>query len=103
MELIAATKPGDPTDPADPAYDWNGFDDTVINANKNKIQVLFTIYGTPSWAQGKAQGVNRAPSKMSSLRYFATAAAKRYSGTFTGVDGTTIPGGAQVARLERTE
>ena len=89
--LIAATKPADPTDPADPAYDWNGFDDTVINAEKNKIQVLFTIYGTPSWAQGKAQGVNRAPSKMSSLRYFATAAAKRYSGTFKRDDGTTIP------------
>ena len=90
-DQIATTKPADPTDPADPAYDWNGFDDTVINAEKNKIQVLFTIYGTPSWAQGKAQGANRAPSKISSLRYFATAAARRYSGTFMRTDGTTLP------------
>src|SRR4029450_12537864 len=39
---IARTQPEHPTDPADPAYDWNGFDETVINAEKNKIRVLFT-------------------------------------------------------------
>jgi hypothetical protein len=92
---IAPTQPANPTDPADPAYDWNGFDETVMNAAKNKIQVLFTIYGTPAWAQGKAKGVNRAPRRMSSLRYFATAAATRYSGTFERDDGggntTTLP------------
>jgi hypothetical protein len=89
--LIAKTKPANPTDPADPAYDWDGFDTTVINAAKNRIQVLFTIYGTPRWAQKTKKGVNRAPSKMSSLKYFATAAATRYSGTFTRDDGTKLP------------
>jgi Glycosyl hydrolase catalytic core len=88
---IARTQPEHPTDPADPAYDWNGFDETVINAEKNKIRVLFTIYSTPAWAQGKAKGVNRAPRKMASLRYFATAAATRYSGSFERDDGTTLP------------
>jgi len=88
---IATSEPANPTDPADPAYDWNGFDQTVIDAKANNIQVLFTIYGTPAWAQGKAKGVNRAPRRMASLRYFATAAAARYSGTFEREDGTTLP------------
>jgi hypothetical protein len=89
--LIARTKPANPTDPADPAYDWAEFDATVLNAAKYNIQVLPTIYGTPRWAQAKKKGVNRAPSKMSSLRYFATAAATRYSGTFVRDDGTKLP------------
>jgi hypothetical protein len=89
--LIAKTKPASPTDPADPAYDWDGFDATVLNAAKYKIQVVFTIYGTPRWAQVKKKGVNRAPSSMLSLRYFATAAARRYSGTFMRDDGTQLP------------
>ena len=60
-----------PTDPADPAYDWSTYDRAVVNAAKNKIQVLFTIYGTPRWAQTGKKGVNRAPTKMKNLRYFA--------------------------------
>ena len=62
-----------------------------VNAAKNKIQVLFTIYGTPRWAQTGKKGVNRAPSKMKDLRYFALAAAKRYSGSFKREDGTKLP------------
>jgi hypothetical protein len=89
--LVAAKQPANPADPADPAYDWSSYDQVLLNAAKNKIQVLFTIYGTPRWAQGKKKGVNRVPAKMSSLRYFALAAAKRYSGTFKREDGTTLP------------
>jgi hypothetical protein len=89
--LIAAKKPTNPTDPADPAYNWATYDQVVLNAAKNKIQVLFTIYGTPRWAQGTKKGVNRVPAKMSSLKYFALAAAKRYSGTYKRDDGTKLP------------
>jgi hypothetical protein len=89
--LIARKKPATPTDPADPAYDWATYDRAVLNAADKKIQVVFTVYGTPRWAQGKKKGVNRAPAKMSSLRYFALAAAKRYSGKFKRDDGTTLP------------
>ena len=88
---IAKRRPAVATDPSDPAYDWDGYDGTVLNATKNKIQVLFTIYGTPAWAQGKKKGVNRAPAKMADLRNFATAAARRYSGTFMRDDGTALP------------
>jgi hypothetical protein len=89
--LIAKKRPADPTDPADPAYDWNGYDATVLTAAKNKIQVLFTIYGTPRWANGKLKGINRAPKRIADLRYFAFAAAKRYSGTFVRDDGVKLP------------
>jgi hypothetical protein len=89
--VVAKRKPLKPTDPNDPAYGWDAFDTAVINAGKNRIQVVFTILGTPSWAQGKKKGVNRAPAKMSSLKYFATAAARRYSGTFKRADGTKLP------------
>jgi hypothetical protein len=53
--------------------------------------VLFTIYGTPRWAQGKLKGVNRAPRRVASLKYFALAAAKRYSGKFRRDDNTKLP------------
>jgi hypothetical protein len=89
--LIAKKQPEMPTDPADPAYDWSTYDRAVINAAEKKVQVLFTIYGTPRWGQGKKRGVNRAPAKMKSLRYFALAAAKRYSGSFKRDDGTKLP------------
>jgi hypothetical protein len=89
--VVASKEPASPADPSDPAYDWSGYDRTVLNAAKNKIQVLFTIYGTPRWAQGKQKGVNRAPRRMASLKYFALAAAKRYSGKFQRDDKTKLP------------
>jgi hypothetical protein len=88
---IAKQRPAVATDPSDPAYDWGDLDRTVLDAAKNKIQVLFTIYGTPPWAQGMKKGANRAPAKMADLRNFATAAATRYSGTFMSEDGTVLP------------
>jgi hypothetical protein len=89
--LIATKRPTQPTDPADPAYDWSAYDRVVQNAAKNKIQVLFTIFGTPKWANGKLKGTNRAPAKMKDLRYFALAAAKRYSGSYKRDDGIKLP------------
>jgi hypothetical protein len=89
--VIAKTRPDKPTDPSDPAYDWSQYDAVLLNAAKNKIQVLFTILGTPKWANGKLKGTNRAPAKMSDLRNFALAAAKRYSGSFKRDDGTKLP------------
>jgi len=89
--LVAAKQPTQATDPADAAYDWSTYDRAVLNAAKNKIQVLFTIYGTPRWAQTGKKGVNRAPTKIVNLRNFALAAAKRYSGSFKREDGTKLP------------
>jgi hypothetical protein len=89
--VIATRRPAQPTDPADPAYNWSIHDTVLQNAAKNKIQVLFTILGTPRWANGKLKGTNRAPAKMADLRNFALAAAKRYSGKYKRDDGTVLP------------
>ena len=89
-QIVAPKKPAHPGDPADPAYNWGPYDDFVKNAAKNHIQVLFTIYGTPGWANG---GNKREPcaQAVSNLRLFASAAAKRYSGSYKLDDGTTLP------------
>jgi hypothetical protein len=89
-QVVATTRPARPTDPDDPAYDWSAYDSFVQRAAKNKIQVLLTIYGTPRWANG-GQKPNRAPKRMIYLRQFASAAAKRYSGTFKRADGVVLP------------
>jgi Glycosyl hydrolase catalytic core len=76
---VARRRPAVPADPADPAYNWTAVDHVVSQAALNKVRVLAAIYGTPRWA-GRAK--NRLPRRMTDLRLFAFAAAKRYSGTY---------------------
>ena len=45
---VAKTRPVHPTDPNDPAYDWDLYDRTVNYAQQAGVHVLFSIYGTPS-------------------------------------------------------
>jgi Glycosyl hydrolase catalytic core len=88
---VAHTKrPANPTNPADPAYDWSVYDRAVQYAAKYKIKVLFSIVGTPSWANGK-RSQRYAPTRPLDLQNFATAAARRYSGTFADADGNILP------------
>jgi hypothetical protein len=79
---VARRRPEKPTDPADPAYNWAAYDRVVTLAAESRIKVLFSIVGTPGWANG-GRPSNRAPRKAQDLRNFAYAAAKRYSGSFT--------------------
>ena len=72
---VAKNKPTNGADPNDPAYNWDLYDQFVLNAKKNKMAVIFTIYGTPAWANG-GQKLNRAPKKMSYLKNFAYAACR---------------------------
>ena len=78
---VANERPAHPNDPADPAYHWARYDQVVQAANRAGIQVLFTIVGTPDWANER-QGPRVAPTSPVPLRQFASAAALRYSGTF---------------------
>ena len=77
---VAKQRPYDATDPADPAYNWFPYDRAVRDADASGIKVLFSIVDTPRWANGS--NLNRVPKKMSDLRDFAYAAAKRYSGSY---------------------
>ena len=73
------TRPTDPTDPGDRAYNWALYDRLVQYAHDNNIQVVFSLLFTPGWANGgKARTV--APTDAKDLENFAYAAAERYSG-----------------------
>jgi len=78
---VANDRPAHPNDPADPAYHWARYDRAVEEATRAGMQVLFTIVGTPDWANGR-RGPRVAPASALPLRQFASAAALRYSGTF---------------------
>ena len=87
---VAARRPRRPADPSDPAYNWDTYDRTVRFATVNGIEPIFSIMGTPPWANA-AKGWNVAPTNARDLRLFAVAAQRRYSGTFEDADGTTLP------------
>jgi hypothetical protein len=87
---VAQKRPANATNPADPAYDWELYDRTVRYANQYGVRVLFSIYGTPAWANG-GLGANHAPTRSTDLRNFALAAAKRYGGQFPDGQGGLLP------------
>ena len=87
---VAKRRPAHARNPADPAYDWSTYDRTVTFAANNGMQVVFSILGTPRWANG-GQGWNTPPTKAADIKDFAIAAATRYSGKYVGPDGKIIP------------
>ena len=78
---VAATRPLDPANHADPSYDWAAYDRIALEANSRGIRLLFTILGTPRWANG-GRAWSYPPSSPSALQLFAFAAASRYSGQY---------------------
>jgi hypothetical protein len=87
---VARRKPVEPADPDDRAYDWRLYDRIVLSAAANHVEVVFTIFGTPPWANG-GQSPTHAPRSTAALEDFAYAAAMRYSGTYARNDGTVLP------------
>ena len=68
---VARRRPANPTNPNDPAYDWSAYDRTVNYAAQYGIKVVFSLIGTPPWAN-RAAGINVAPTNMLDLQRFAT-------------------------------
>ena len=85
---VATRRPTNAANPADPAYDWATYDRTVRYASAYGMVPMFTIVGTPAWANAD-KGWNAAPTNARDLKAFATAAARRYSGTYKLPDGST--------------
>ena len=54
---VATRRPTRPADPSDPAYNWDTYDRTVRFAIVNGMQPVFSIIGTPPWANA-AKGWN---------------------------------------------
>jgi Glycosyl hydrolase catalytic core len=87
---VARRRPENGFDPDDPAYDWSRYDAIVLNADQYGVHVLFTIFGSPRWANGNRLPT-RAPRRDGDLEDFAFAAAQRYSGTYMRADGVVLP------------
>jgi hypothetical protein len=87
---VARRRPRKGADPRDPAYDWRLYDRIVLEATRRRVEVAFTIFGTPPWANGGA-APTRAPRDARRLEEFAYAAATRYGGRFRRADGRLLP------------
>ena len=87
---VARSRPLEATDPDDPAYDWSLYDRTVNYAQQYGMKIVFSIWGTPRWANG-GRGINAAPTNPLDLQNFARAAARRYGGRWLGEDGRGLP------------
>lgn len=79
----APTRPTNPSDPFDPAYKFDDVDEFVRGAQVRGMEVLITLWGTPSWANG-GQKPQFLPTNMSDFQAFAKAVAARYSGRYAG-------------------
>lgn len=94
--LVAFHKPANPRDPADPNYNWNGYDEAIRNAVEHGFDVDLTVMWAPAWAEGPNRpSREQAPAgswrpDANAFGDFAHAVAKRYSGTYE-VDGRLLP------------
>jgi hypothetical protein len=78
---IAESRPARATNPFDSAYRFDDLDEFVRNAGLHGMEVMLTIWGTPSWANS-GKGQNYSPTRLSDLQSFARALATRYSGRY---------------------
>jgi hypothetical protein len=78
---IAPRRPANGANPFDPSYQFQDLDEFVRQAADRDIEVMLSIWGTPSWAGPRRNAV---PRRMGDLTNFARALATRYSGRFRG-------------------
>lgn len=76
-DQIAATRPENPRDHTDPAYEWRSADVVLKGLRRRDINVVVTLVGTPAWANG-GRSFNWGPTDGRSFGNFAYAAARRY-------------------------
>ena len=85
---IAEQQPANPTDPADPAYDFSLLDPAVRAAQQRGLDVMFTVVSAPDWAEGPNRPSEaQAPAgtwdpNPQAYGAFAQALATRYSGSY---------------------
>ncbi len=103
---LVPSEPADATNPDDPAYNWAPIDAAVVGAEADGLDVLFTPFRTPAWAEGPNRpevSIDTAPEGTwkpdpQAFADFGTALAKRYSGNF--VPATGGPALPQVRNYE---
>jgi len=76
-DRVTKSRPANPRDPADPAYDWPGFDDDLRYLASQGMQMAFLIQGSPTWASNGRFGYD-APDDPKDYADFLQAASQRY-------------------------
>lgn len=83
---VGSVRPSDPTNPADPAYDFTQLDAAVRDARARGMEVMLTPLVAPEWAEGANRPDDVAPGAWKpnpeDLGDYAQALATRYSGDF---------------------
>jgi hypothetical protein len=86
--------PANPSDPADPAYDWSYVDRAVRDAAARGVEPLLFVTDAPEFAEGPGRPEDVIPGTWrpdpNAFAAFARAVATRYSGTFV-ADGGALP------------
>ena len=100
--LVAPTRPGAPTDPADPAYRWERLDAVVGGLATRRIATILVAYSAPPWAAGgrkppPGREINPNAPGVADYARFMQALSTRYSGRYT------PPGGARLPRVRHFE
>jgi hypothetical protein len=76
----APSRPLEPRNPDDPAYNWpSEIDDAISAGNKYGIKVSLMLLNAPEWANG-GRDPRWAPENPQDFADFATAASRRYPG-----------------------
>jgi hypothetical protein len=95
-DIAHSGRPSDPANPADPAYDFAQLDGDVTAAEAAGLDVMFTVYKAPPWAEGPDRPPVNFDTPEGTWRpdpgdyaNFATALASRYSGNFVPAGATT--------------
>jgi hypothetical protein len=94
--LVARSRPADPANPGDPAYDFRVLDGAVKSAAAAGLNPILTVSIAPAWAEGPNRPAG-APQgswrpRADQLGLFAAALARRYGGAFPDpASGVSLP------------
>lgn len=87
--VAGSNPPANPTNPADPDYDFSRIDAAVKSARAHHLQVMLTLQSAPTWAEGPDRPRRADPGTWKpnarDFGRFAEAVARRYSGSFDGL------------------
>jgi hypothetical protein len=76
-DQVAPTRPAQPRDDVDPAYQWGLYGELLDALHTRGLTALVTLYGAPKWANGGA-APNHLPTDSTSFADFAYATAVRF-------------------------
>jgi len=82
----AAMRPKEPTDPADPAYNFTGDDEALRAAHSHGLRVVLEFTYAPRWAEGPNRPRSAKPGSWmpnpAAVGAYAAALSRRYSGRY---------------------